>query len=129
MSRLTVVMASRKLVRIWKENLLFQLFSVPSRKREEIKTLCSRQGAEKIFTKSLFGKLTRPSEEREWLSENCKKLKQMSRRGIGRGEILTSLFRSSIKNLNLSDFNCTRQVDGQIRLRENQLFWRIGIEK
>ena len=43
----------------------------------------------------------------------------------------TLLFRRSIKNLNLSDFNYTKQVDGQIMLREREdsLVWRIGIEK
>ena len=35
MSRLTVVMASRRLVRIWTENLLFHIFSVPSQKRRD----------------------------------------------------------------------------------------------
>ena len=37
---------------------------------------------------------------------------------IGKRECPASLFRRSIKNLNLSDFNYTKQVDGQIRLRE-----------
>ena len=36
---------------------------------------------------------------------------------IGEREIPTLLFKRSIKNLNLRDFNYTKQVDGQIRLR------------
>ena len=82
---------------------------------------------------SLNGKLTRQSEEREreWLSKNCIKLRQKLRREIGKREILTSLFKRSIRNLNLNDFSYIKQVDGQIKLREikNQLVWRTGMEK
>ena len=63
-------------------------------------------------------KLTRSSEEREWLIRNCIALRQKLRREIGKREILTSLFKSSIKSLNLNDFSDIRQVDGQIMLRE-----------
>ena len=51
---------------------------------------------EKISTISLNGKFTRPSEEREWLSKNCVKLRQKLRREIVRREILTSLLTRSI---------------------------------
>ena len=71
-----------------------------------------------ISTKSLNGKLTRPSEEREWLSKKCRKVKQKWRRGIGKRETLTSLFNRPSRSLNLNDFNCTKQVGGQIWLRE-----------
>ena len=36
------------------------------------------------------------------------------------GKIPTLPLRRSIKNLNLSDFNYTKQVDGQISLRETR---------
>ena len=55
-------------------------------------------------------------EEREKLSKNCTKLRLRLRREIGKRNIPTLLFRRSIKNLNLSDFNYTKQVDGQVRL-------------
>ena len=43
------------------------------------------------------------------------------RREIGKREIPTLFTRRSINNLNLSDFNYIKQVDGQIRLRETRL--------
>ena len=39
----------------------------------------------------------------------------------GNRRIPTLLIRRSINNLNLTDFNYTKQVDGQIRLREIKL--------
>ena len=67
LSRLTVVRASRQLVSMWIQNLLFQLCPVHSEKwREiEIKTSCIHWNTGKISRKFLNGKLTRPSEERE----------------------------------------------------------------
>ena len=49
---------------------------------------------------------------------NGVKLRLRTRREIGKREIPILLLRRSIKNLNLSDFNYTKQVDGHIRLRE-----------
>ena len=55
MSRLTVVMASRKLVRIWTENLLFQLFfsSQSERKRDRdqhvVHSLRYRESSQSIW--------------------------------------------------------------------------------
>ena len=70
-------LAYRQLVPIWTENLLFQPFSVHIQKgREiEIKTSCIPREREKISRKSLNGMMTRLSEEREWLSKNCMKLR------------------------------------------------------
>ena len=60
---------------MWIENVLFQLFSVHSskgeRSRSKRRAFVDRQ---KISRQSLIRKLTRPSEEREWLSRNCMKL-------------------------------------------------------
>ena len=60
------------------------------------------------------------------------KLRLRSRQEIGKRNIPTLLFRRSIKNLNLSDFNYTKQVDwadqaqrdkislyGELELKEN----------
>ena len=44
------------------------------------------------------------------------KLRPKLRREIGEREILTPLFRRSIKSLNLIDFSFIKQVDGQIWL-------------
>ena len=68
-SRLTVLVASRKLVRIWTENLLLQLFSVPSQKvREiEIETSCNRYETANIST-ILERKVDLVVRGREWLS-------------------------------------------------------------
>ena len=49
------------------------------------------------------------------------------RREIGKREILILLFRRSIKNLNLSDFSCIKQVFGQIRLRD-KISWYGELE-
>ena len=74
MSRLTVVMASRKLVQIWTENLLFQQKFTVKKGRERLR---SKRGGnvkrQKISTTSLNGKLTRPSEESEWLTKKMYK--------------------------------------------------------
>ena len=73
MSRLTVVRASRRLVYMWMETLLFQLFLVHIHKRKRDRdqnVLPSSKDSENLQKeKSLNGKLTRPSEEREWLSK------------------------------------------------------------
>ena len=71
-----------------------------------------------ISTNSLNGKLILASQDREWLSKTCMKLEQKLMRGIGKREILTSIFKRSIRSLNLNDFSYIQQVDGQIRLRD-----------
>ena len=117
------------------QNLLFELLSVHSQKGREIEIKTLRIRWQRISRKSLFGKLTRPSEEREWLSEDWLKLRLKLRQEVGRREILTSLFKRSIKNLNLNDFRYIKQVDGQIKLREVKLAcmdnwnWEIGSAK
>ena len=92
-------------MQIWTENLLFQQKFTVKKGRERLR---SKRRAnvkrQKLSTTSLNGKLTRPSEESEWLTKKCSKLRQKLRREIVRGEILTSLFKTSIKNLNLNDF-------------------------
>ena len=75
----------------------------------------------KISKRSLNGKLTWPSEEREKLSKNFIRLRLRLRREIGKREILISHVKRSIKNVNLCDFSYIKQVDGQIRLREIRL--------
>ena len=65
MSRLTVVLASRKLVRLRTENLSFQLFS---QKGSEIE-IKRRAFVESVSSNFLNGQMTLPSEEREWLSK------------------------------------------------------------
>ena len=83
---------------------------------------------EKISTNNLNGKLTRPSDEREWLSKNCMKLRLKLRQEIGGRKILTSLFVRSMKNLNY--FSYIKQVDGQLRLTDTKkACMRLGIEK
>ena len=92
---------------------------------------CACVERQKIPKRSLNGKLTWPSEERERGSaKNCIRLRQRLRREIGKRDILILLFRRSIKNLSLSDFSYTMQADGEIRLREIELACMvIGIEK
>ena len=104
-------------------NLLQQWFLVHSRKGKtiETQTLCVRWKTENISKRPLNGKLTRLFEERELLSKNCMRLRLRLRREFGKREILTLLIERTIKNLNLSDFSCIRQVDGQIRPRETKL--------
>ena len=46
------------------------------------------------------------------------KVRQKLRRGIGKREIPTSLFRRSIRSLGLNGFSYIKQVDVQIMLRE-----------
>ena len=67
------------------------------------------------------GKLIRPCEERECAQRKLNEAEQKLRREIERREILTAHFRRSIKNLNLNDFNHTKQLDGRIRLRGTRL--------
>ena len=74
--------------------------------------------AQILRTKSLNGKLNWPCDEKSWLSKEFSKLKQKLRRGIGKREFLTSLFRRSIRSLNLHDFSFIKHVDGQIRHTE-----------
>ena len=101
MSRLTVVMASGKLVRIWTVKVLFQLISGLSRKggeRSKSKTLCDRLERHKISTTSLNGKLKCPSEETEWLSKNSLKLRQKLRREMGKEKFWYRFFMRSIRS-------------------------------
>ena len=92
--------ASRKLWRFRTETLLQQRFLVHSRKGREIDNRCAfveRQS--KSSKKFLNGKLTRPSEEKQWLSENCMTLRLRLRREIGKREISTLLLRRSIRGI------------------------------
>ena len=94
------------------ENLLQQQFLVHRRKVREIKTqtLCIRWKIERISKKSSNGKLTRPSRG-----------EMMAQQKLCEAEAEVEASKRSIKNLNLSDFSYTKQVDGQIRLREKRL--------
>ena len=109
-SRLTVVLASRKLVQIGQRmcGSNYVQFSVMSedRGRDQKKVLQSLK--DRIFTKPLNGKLNWPCEERKWLSENCMKLRQKWRQKIGRREILTLLFMRSIRSSNHQVFQLHR---------------------
>ena len=60
-----------------------------------------RDDLQKIFEREL----TRPFRERKRLNKNCIMLKWRLTRRIGRSEIWIILFRRSIKNFNLSDFD------------------------
>ena len=122
MSRLTVVRASRRLVQMWTENLLIQpfLWTVKREERSRSKR-CAFVERLKVSKNPLNGKLTRPSEDREWLSKNFMKLRQKSMRVFRKEKFCFRFFRRSIRNLNLNDFSYIKQVDGQV--------WRIGIEK
>ena len=82
-----------------------------------VKTLFSSQSKWKrdrdfLSTKSLNGKLTRPSEERDNGSAN------ICGRRIGKRETPTLLFRIPIRSLVLNDFSNIKQVDWHIRLSE-----------
>ena len=59
---------------------------------------------EKTSTKSLSGKLDQPSEERNWFSKNCTKLRQTWRSNIGKRKIRIWLLMRLIKSLNPNDF-------------------------
>ena len=123
MSRMRAAMTSRNVMRIWQKicfSTIFQ-FTVKREEKSRSKRRTFVQEIEKIFTKFLNEKLTRPFEKREWLSKNCMKLKLRLRQEIEKREIPTLLFRRSIKNLNLNDFNYIKLVDGQISLRETRL--------
>ena len=124
MSWLTVVLASRKQVQIWKENVLPTIFSSQSKEKTRSRsqtTLCIRSEKEKISTKSMNRKLIRLSEGRECAQHKLYEGEQKLRRAIGRREIPTAHFRRSTKNLNLNDFSCTKQLDGQIGLRGTRI--------
>ena len=126
--------ASRKLRQFQTENLLQQRFLVQCRKGRDIEaqTLCIRRKTENLqtnrWTESWLGHPRRDDGFAEivWSCGWDKKL--------GKEKIPTLLFRRSIKNLNLSDFNCTKQVDGQIQPRETRLVcmernWEICFSK
>ena len=51
-------------------------------------------------------------------SKNCTRLKLNLKREIWKSDDKILLFKRSIKNLNLTDFNYIKQIDGQIRLSE-----------
>ena len=105
---------------------LFNISHFSSQSKEKTRsrsqtTLCIRSEKEKISTKSMNGKLIRPSEERECAQHKLYEGEQTLRRAIGRRQIPTAHFRRSIKNLNLNDFSYTKQLDGQIGLRGTRL--------
>ena len=108
MIRLTVVIASGKPVQTWIEKPLFPLFlgvCVKGEGRSRSKR-CAIVKRQKISTTSLSGKLNCPSEKSKWFGQ-----KFLEAEADG----------GQIKHLNLSDFNHTKQVDGQIRPRETRL--------
>ena len=105
---------------VFTENLLQQRFLVHSREGKEIESwfFCMRWEIEIISKRSLNGKLTWPFRERKRLSKNCIRSRRRLRRRIGRSAIVIILFRRSMKNLNLSDFELIKWANRQIRLRE-----------
>ena len=119
MSWFVVVPVFRKLVHMWRENRLFQLFSVHSQKGGEIaiKTWCIRWDRE-IIQKIFERKVDSDVRRERMVQQNCMKLWLKLRQEIGRREILTSLFMISVRNLNLNDSRYIKQVDGQIWIRE-----------
>ena len=86
------------------------------RDKNVVHSLRDNKSPQNPWTESWLG---RPRRE-NGLSRNCMKLKQKLRRGIGKREILTSLFRRSIRSLNLNDCSFIKQVDGQIRHKETK---------
>ena len=108
-------------------------FTVKREERSRSKrcAFVERESPENLWTESWLG----ASEEREWLSNDWLKLRLKLRQEVGRREILTSLFKRPIKNLNLNDFRYIKQVDEQIKLREVKLAcmenwnWEMGSVK
>ena len=111
---------SRKLVRTWIVRELFQVFSSLCQRRREIETksLQTLRETGKISTKYLNGKLNWSSEEKNWLSKDCSKLRQTWRSNIGKREnqILPSM--RSIRSSRPNDFSYNKPINGQIRLNE-----------
>ena len=112
MSRLTVEIASGKLVWTWTEKPLFLRSESAGKRDRDQKKRCAIVERQKISIKSLSGKLKLPCE--------------MEKRKI---RIL--LFIRSIRSSSPNDYSNNKPIDGHIRLREreNQVVWRIGIEK
>ena len=96
-----------------RESVVPTIFSSQSKgRRDRDQNVVHSLRVREVSKKPLNGKLTRPSEEREWLSKECMKLRLKLRQKIGRGEILT------IKNSNLNDFSYIKQVDGKKIMQE-----------
>ena len=75
MSRLTVVVASGKLVQTETETVVSIHFRSELKGERSRSKRCAFVGKHgKIFTKSLSGKLNWPSEERKLAPQNCMKL-------------------------------------------------------
>ena len=83
-----------------RKSVVATFFSSHSKGREIERDRKSPENLQKIHER----KVDLAVREGEWLSKNCLKL----RREVGRGEILTSFFVRSIKNLNLSRFQLHR---------------------
>ena len=100
-------------------NNTFQ-FTVEREKSSRVEFCACVERIEK--KRSVYGKLTRPFRKRKRLS---KKLYQaeagIEAKKMGKSKPGPILLMRSIKNLNLSDFDYTKQVGGQIRLREIKL--------
>ena len=112
-----------------RESVAPTLFSSQSKRKRDRETnvvhsFRDRKSPKDLWTESWLGQ---PRWERERLSKHCTKLRLGLRREIGKGEILILLFRRSVKNLNLNDFSCIKQVDGQIRLRD-KISWYGELE-
>ena len=64
------------------ESVVATIFSSQSKGKRDRDQNVVHSSRQKISRKSLNGKLTQPSEEREWLSKNCVKLRLQSRQEI-----------------------------------------------
>ena len=106
--------AARNLVRTWNVKQLFQVFSVLCQRWREIetKTLCKHWETGTISTKSLNGKLNWPCEEKNWLSKDYTKPRQMWRWSL--------LFMRSVRSSSPNDYSNNRRINGLIRLKETK---------
>ena len=108
-------MASRKLVRIWTEHLLFQLFSVQSKGEERFRP------KRRAFVKRQenLHKILEREVDLAVRKEGVAKYEAEAEVEAGDWEKRNSVFAfQEIRSLNVSAFSHTKQVDGQIRLRE-----------
>ena len=98
-----------------------QRFFVKGRKGKEIETqnVVHLLRDREILQRSLNGKLTWPSEERERGSAKIvpKAGAEIEAKNWKKRYSDFAFLRRSINNLNLSDFSYSKHVDGQIRLR------------
>ena len=121
MIRLTVVIASGKLVQTWIEKPFFPIFLGLNQKgrKLETKTLCKHWETGKIPTQSLNGKLKLTVRgQKNWLSKKYMNLRQTWRSNTGKRGIQIWLFVRSVRSSSLNDFSHNKRIDGQIRLKE-----------